>query len=121
MSRLFLRLILVAGAGMTAAACQGDSYGTPSGYSGSITVWLCAASVELQPDGRPSLYDGSRDEPRPERVSRRRRSAAGRLRKPVLRRLPHPHRPSVLIACARSFEPRIRLASAPASLAPECK
>ena len=32
MSRLFLRLILVAGVGMTAAACQGDSYGTPSGY-----------------------------------------------------------------------------------------
>ena len=32
MSRLFLRLILVAGVGMTAAACQGDTYGTPSGY-----------------------------------------------------------------------------------------
>jgi hypothetical protein len=32
MSRLFLRLILVAGVGMTAAACQGDTYGAPSGY-----------------------------------------------------------------------------------------
>jgi hypothetical protein len=32
MSRLFLRLILVAGVGMTAAACQGDGYGTPTGY-----------------------------------------------------------------------------------------
>ena len=32
MSRLFLRLILVAGVGMTAAACQGDGYGAPSGY-----------------------------------------------------------------------------------------
>jgi hypothetical protein len=33
MSRLFLRLILVAGVGMTAAACQGDGYGAPSGYN----------------------------------------------------------------------------------------
>lgn len=32
MSRLILRLVLVAGIGMTGAACQDDSYGTPSGY-----------------------------------------------------------------------------------------
>jgi hypothetical protein len=32
MSRLFLRLILVAGIGMTGAACQGDGYAAPSGY-----------------------------------------------------------------------------------------
>ena len=73
MSRLFLRLILVAGVGMTAAACQGDGYGAPSGYnqpaqgyyqpapayyqpapaylrSCSSTVWLFAGCAELQPD-----------------------------------------------------------------------
>ena len=88
MSKLFLRLMLVAGVGMTAAACQGDGYGAPSGYyqpaqgyyqpapayyqpapayyaPAPITVWLCAACAELQPDGRPSLYHGGRDEPRP--------------------------------------------------------
>ncbi|HZX86785.1 MAG TPA: hypothetical protein VFF19_24655 [Reyranella sp.] len=32
MSKLFLRLVLVAGIGMTAAACQQDGYGTPTGY-----------------------------------------------------------------------------------------
>jgi hypothetical protein len=32
MSRLFPKLILVVGVGMTGAACQGDGYGTPSGY-----------------------------------------------------------------------------------------
>ena len=32
MLRLFPRLMLVAGIGMTGAACQGDGYGTPSGY-----------------------------------------------------------------------------------------
>ena len=32
MLRLFPRLVLVAGIGITAAACQGDGYGTPSGY-----------------------------------------------------------------------------------------
>lgn len=32
MLRLFPRLMLVAGIGMAAAACQGDSYGAPSGY-----------------------------------------------------------------------------------------
>ena len=32
MSRLFLRLILVVGIGMTGAACQGDGYAAPSGY-----------------------------------------------------------------------------------------
>ena len=31
MSKLFLRLILVIGTGLTAAACQGDGYGAPSG------------------------------------------------------------------------------------------
>jgi hypothetical protein len=69
-----------------------------SGYApDSITVWLFAACAELQPT---SLRHGDRDEPRPERVSRRRRSAAGCLRKPVLRRLPYPHR-AVLIANRR--------------------
>ena len=33
MSKQFLRLILVAGLGMTAAACQGDGYGQPTGYN----------------------------------------------------------------------------------------
>ena len=32
MSRLFLRLMLVVGIGMTGAACQDDSYGAPRGY-----------------------------------------------------------------------------------------
>jgi hypothetical protein len=32
MSKLFLRLIVVAGIGVTAAACQQDGYGAPSGY-----------------------------------------------------------------------------------------
>ena len=32
MSRLFLRLMLVVGIGMTAAACQDDGYGAPRGY-----------------------------------------------------------------------------------------
>jgi hypothetical protein len=32
MLRLFLRLMLVVGIGMTGAACQGDGYGAPSGY-----------------------------------------------------------------------------------------
>lgn len=32
MMRLFPRLVLLAGIGMTGAACQGDGYGTPSGY-----------------------------------------------------------------------------------------
>ncbi|MBR2813985.1 MAG: hypothetical protein IKE60_05015 [Reyranella sp.] len=32
MLRLFPRLMLVAGIGMTAAACQGDGYGQPRGY-----------------------------------------------------------------------------------------
>jgi len=32
MLRLFPRLLLVAGIGMTAVACQGDGYGQPQGY-----------------------------------------------------------------------------------------
>jgi hypothetical protein len=32
MSKLFPRLMLVAGIAMTGAACQGDGYGAPSGY-----------------------------------------------------------------------------------------
>jgi hypothetical protein len=32
MLRLIPRLVLLAGIGMTGAACQGDGYGTPSGY-----------------------------------------------------------------------------------------
>jgi len=32
MLRLIPRLVFVAGIGMAAAACQGDSYGAPSGY-----------------------------------------------------------------------------------------
>jgi len=32
MLRLFPRLMVVVGIGMTGAACQGDGYGTPSGY-----------------------------------------------------------------------------------------
>ena len=32
MSRLFLRLMLVAGIGMTGAACQDDGYAAPRGY-----------------------------------------------------------------------------------------
>ena len=140
MSRLFLRLILVAGAGMTAAACQGDGYGAPSGYNQPAQGYYQPAPAYYQPAPASTLllqsrYGYSQAAPNynptdgrryttvavttaAERVSRRRRSAAGRLRKPVLRRLPYPHRPSVLIACARSYEPRTRLASAPASLAP---
>ncbi len=62
MSRLFLRLMLVVGIGMTGAACQeaprgynqpAAGYGNPyynSGYSPApSTVWLFAASAELQP------------------------------------------------------------------------
>ena len=33
MSRLFLRLMLVAGIGMTGAACQDGGYGAPRGYN----------------------------------------------------------------------------------------
>ena len=76
MLRLFLRLMLVVGIGMTGAACQDDGYAAPRGYyqpaptgysnpyynSGyyspapAITVWLfaavwlCAACAELQPN-----------------------------------------------------------------------
>ncbi len=32
MLKLFLRLVLVAGIGMTGAACQDDGYGAPRGY-----------------------------------------------------------------------------------------
>jgi hypothetical protein len=32
MLRLFPRLMVVAGIGLTGAACQGDGYGAPSGY-----------------------------------------------------------------------------------------
>ncbi|TAJ27164.1 MAG: hypothetical protein EPO67_17660 [Reyranella sp.] len=32
MSNVFMRLALVAGLGVTVAACQGDSYGAPRGY-----------------------------------------------------------------------------------------
>lgn len=32
MSKLFLRVMLVVGIGMTGAACQNDGYGAPSGY-----------------------------------------------------------------------------------------
>lgn len=32
MLRLFPRLLLVVGVGLTGAACQGDGYGAPSGY-----------------------------------------------------------------------------------------
>ena len=32
MLRLFLRLMFVGGIGLTGAACQGDSYASPSGY-----------------------------------------------------------------------------------------
>jgi hypothetical protein len=32
MSKLFLRLTVVVGIGMTAAACQQDGYGAPTGY-----------------------------------------------------------------------------------------
>ena len=83
MSRLFLRLMLVAGIGMIGAACQDAGYAAPRGYyqpalgysnpyynrrlrSCSITVWLFAACAVLQPNW---LYHGDRDEPRPERVS----------------------------------------------------
>ena len=86
MSRLFLRLMLVVGIGMTGAACLDDGYAAPRGYyqpalgysnpysqrlqqrlrSCSITVWLFAACAVLQPNW---LYHGDRDEPRPEWVS----------------------------------------------------
>jgi hypothetical protein len=33
MSKLFLRLILVVGIGMTGTACQDDGYGAPRGYN----------------------------------------------------------------------------------------
>jgi len=32
MLRLFPRVMLVVGIGLTGAACQGDGYGAPSGY-----------------------------------------------------------------------------------------
>ena len=67
MSRLFLRLMLVVGIGMTGAACQDDGYAAPRGYypapgysnpyynSGYAPapshVWLFAACAELQPRG----------------------------------------------------------------------
>ena len=44
--------------------------------------------------------DGDGHEPRPERLSRRRGPTAGRLWQPVLRRLPDPHRPALLIDAA---------------------
>jgi hypothetical protein len=53
MSRLFLRLILVAGAGMTAAACQGDGYGTPTGYYQPAPVYQPAPAY-YQP--APAYY-----------------------------------------------------------------
>src|SRR5215510_9501374 len=65
--------------------------------SAAFTVW--AALAELPQPGerrihpeRPALHHGDCDEPRSERVSRPSRSAAGPLRKPVLRRLPATHR-----------------------------
>ena len=54
MSRLFLRLILVAGAGMTAAACQGDGYGAPSGYNQPAQGYYQPAPAYYAP--APSRY-----------------------------------------------------------------
>ena len=53
MSRLFLRLILVAGVGMTAAACQGDGYGSPTGYYQPAPVYQPAPAY-YQP--APAYY-----------------------------------------------------------------
>lgn len=39
MSNVFMRLALVAGIGMAAAACQGDSYGAPHGYQPAPVVY----------------------------------------------------------------------------------
>ena len=55
MSRLFLRLILVAGVGMTAAACQGDGYGAPSGYN-QPAPGLLSAGAGLLSAGTGLLY-----------------------------------------------------------------
>ena len=54
MSRLFLRLILVAGVGMTAAACQGDGYGAPSGYNQPAPGYYQPAPAYYQP--APAYY-----------------------------------------------------------------
>jgi hypothetical protein len=50
MSKLFLRLILVAGVGMTGAACQDDGYGAPRGaYQPAPAYGYQAAPVYSQP------------------------------------------------------------------------
>ena len=58
MSRLFLRLILVAGVGMTAAACQGDGYGAPSGYYQQQPAqgYYQPAPAYYQPAPAPAYY-----------------------------------------------------------------
>ena len=55
MSRLFLRLILVAGIGMTAAACQGDTYGAPSGAYQPAQGYYQPAPAYYQP--APAYYN----------------------------------------------------------------
>ena len=78
MLRLFPRLMLVVGIGMTGAACQDDGYGAPRGYDlaptgygnpnyngGYSPIW--STTERLFAAAR--LYDGDRDEPRPERES----------------------------------------------------
>ena len=83
MSRLFLRLMLVVGIGMTGAACQDNGYAAPRGdyqpapgysnpyYNSGTTVPAPSRYGYSQPAPyyNQLLYHGDGDEPRPERVS----------------------------------------------------
>ena len=49
MSRFFLRLTLVAGIGLVAAACQDGSYGAPTGYYPTAPAYYQAPPVYRTP------------------------------------------------------------------------
>ena len=56
MLRLFPRLMFVVGIGMTAAACQGDGYGTPSGYYQPAPTGYYNNSGYYAPAPAPARY-----------------------------------------------------------------
>ena len=58
MSKLFLRLILVAGIGMTGAACQDDGYGAPRGaYQPAPYGYQAAPVYQPAPAYRSPYYN----------------------------------------------------------------
>ena len=54
MSKIFLRLMLVVGVGLTEAACQQDGYGAPSGYNQPAQGYYQPAPAYYQP--APAYY-----------------------------------------------------------------